>query len=846
MRVRPRYRLPLLLILLLGTLLRLVGLGADSLWYDETVSVYLAGSPLAELIRHTAGDIHPPGYYIVLRGWLLATGYPTGHADPSGTGLEFAACFFSLACGVALIALVYTLARSIAGRRTSLAAAAIVALSPYNIWYAQEARMYTLAAALGVVGIYALLRGAGLTGGPPRRGVARWLPWAAYAVATAIGLYVLYYFAFLLVALNLWFLILLLLRRIQRRCALPWIAANLAAVVLYGPWLPIAWRQAASPPVPPWRAAPALLLALREAWSTLALGQSAPGWTWPVLLLVLVLYVIGLLALLGLAKRRARNDSDSKSQLSGALQDAAHPVAASFLPVVTFGPLALILLGSAIAAPLYHVRYLFAYSPAFYVVLGAGLVWLWRRWRVIAAIAICAWVAGVSVSLYAFWNAPEFRADDLRSATAYLESKWRPGDVVLVNAGYAYPALLTYWQGPVQPLTRLTADLPSPFSDDRLVAVLTGELDGDPSLGWGDPRSDFFAMGSAEALDKVKLLFERFPRVWQYRIYDTVPDPNGRLREALRLDGRAIEDRAFAGEANMRVQGFVPPEGPKWRPNAPFVRYAPGLDLQWDGLPEAVTPGHSIYPVLTWRAEKTPGIDIATSLRLVGPDGITWAQPVDERPLGGLFAAHEWEVGQTARQPLALEVPLGTAPGQYTVELVVYDPTTGAPWPPDGEGAVPAQTPAALALGSIAVKQAQSSRPMTPSLGRFGPLSLIEAGTPATAVAPGGSIPVEMMWQAVEPPWEPLVIVLQLLDARGRVVAGLEAQPLDGRYPTLDWTQGELVRDRHSVPVPADLAPGSYRLIAGVYRAADQQRLETRDGLFGVTDYLVIKEIQVR
>ena len=54
--------------------LRLFRLGADSLWYDETVSTLLAGSPLPDLIRHTAGDIHPPLYYILLRGWLIALG----------------------------------------------------------------------------------------------------------------------------------------------------------------------------------------------------------------------------------------------------------------------------------------------------------------------------------------------------------------------------------------------------------------------------------------------------------------------------------------------------------------------------------------------------------------------------------------------------------------------------------------------------------------------------------------------------------------------------------------------------------------------------------------------------
>ena len=100
-------RFPLLLILLGGTALRLFRLGADSLWYDETVSTFLAGSPLPELIRHTAGDIHPPLYYALLRGWLLLMGYGTGRADPAGIGLEFSAAFFSLFFGVALIALAY-------------------------------------------------------------------------------------------------------------------------------------------------------------------------------------------------------------------------------------------------------------------------------------------------------------------------------------------------------------------------------------------------------------------------------------------------------------------------------------------------------------------------------------------------------------------------------------------------------------------------------------------------------------------------------------------------------------------------------------------------------------------
>jgi hypothetical protein len=90
----------LLILITAGFALRLYQLGAESLWYDETVSVFLAGRPAAELLRHTSGDIHPPGYYLLLRGWLTVMGMPDGHAS-SGTH-RGAAGFFRY-FGIALI-----------------------------------------------------------------------------------------------------------------------------------------------------------------------------------------------------------------------------------------------------------------------------------------------------------------------------------------------------------------------------------------------------------------------------------------------------------------------------------------------------------------------------------------------------------------------------------------------------------------------------------------------------------------------------------------------------------------------------------------------------------------------
>jgi predicted membrane-bound mannosyltransferase len=55
-----------LVITLLALTLRLYRLEAQSLWYDEGVSVYLARMSLPQLTAWTADDIQPPLYYYLL------------------------------------------------------------------------------------------------------------------------------------------------------------------------------------------------------------------------------------------------------------------------------------------------------------------------------------------------------------------------------------------------------------------------------------------------------------------------------------------------------------------------------------------------------------------------------------------------------------------------------------------------------------------------------------------------------------------------------------------------------------------------------------------------------------
>src|SRR5687767_1476745 len=129
---RQPHRILLLLALLAGFGLRLYQLGGESLWYDETVSVYLAGQSLPALIAHTARDIHPPAYYLLLHGWRAL-------AHPSlNFGLEFLYAWPSLCFGLLMVALLYPVGIRLLDRHSALLAAWLAVIHPFQLWYSQE------------------------------------------------------------------------------------------------------------------------------------------------------------------------------------------------------------------------------------------------------------------------------------------------------------------------------------------------------------------------------------------------------------------------------------------------------------------------------------------------------------------------------------------------------------------------------------------------------------------------------------------------------------------------------------------------------------------------------------
>jgi 4-amino-4-deoxy-L-arabinose transferase-like glycosyltransferase len=789
-------------ILLLAFGLRVYRLGAESLWYDETVSVHLAGKNIPALVTHTAGDIHPPGYYLLLHAWTRLAG-----------SSDFAVAFFSVVFGLLLVALAYRLATRVFGPTAGLLAALLVAISPYNLWYSQEARMYTLGAVLGIGVLSALVALlASRPGTPPS-----WAWLTGYALCGALGLWTLYYFAFLLVAVNLmvgvWWLIRWRQGRVGWEWLLRWLVAQGAVLLLYAPWIPVAWRQASQPPVPPWRGFTGLGTLLVETWSALSLGQSVePEKVWPALILVAVLFGLGLLYWTSKA---------SEPRFGGQPQVGAGTSESRIAPWLFAGyvfiPVLLIYLAS-FAIPLYHVRYAFTYSTPFYVILGAGLAWLGRRWRPVLWLCLAAIILFSGLSIHAYHTDPRYASDDHRAATRFLAEQWRPGDAILVNAGYAYPALVTYWDGdPIFWRGRLVNDYDEAVSKGPMV-VQMGTVEGDPSLGWGNPDSDFYALGEGETAEALKRLFSDFHRVWVYRIYDTVTDPDGFVRQWLEEHGTQFEDRVFTGESQLRVQGFLTGRDALAEESQPLDAGLVDGSLQLvatSAWMPAVEVGGTVDLALVWHVASPPGDAVTLFAGLFDEEGQRWAQ-VDEQPPGSLYPPGAWSEGSTIRTPLRVPVPTGTPPGRYRLEVGWYRFTDGQPiWLPwaSGERFPLGEEEVVAPADWSALPRPTVAQPANVTIGSG--VRFLGFDAPTLEGRPGDTLQLDLFWQTLEDGAEPGLASLQLADDAGHVLAETSSAPVGGQVPFAGLAPGQTIRDPRSVTLPGGLAPGVYNLVLG-------------------------------
>jgi uncharacterized membrane protein len=394
--------------LLLALAVRLYGMTTSAIWCDEGSSVLMSQFPLPQLWYHAGHDVHPPLYYILLRGWMLAFG-------ESLTSIRL----LSVLPGVGAVALGVWLMKTIATRRAALLAALLLALYPFAVRYSQEVRMYSLLSFWLIGATLALVY---WLRQPQRKTYL-----LAYVLLMTAGFYT-HYFTGLCVLAHWAYIGLRSTSRstIYKPLWKPaWWLANVAIVLLYLPWIPrlvdqlqhldqlkvggdVGWIPAITPSSVP--------SALWQFWNVND-GLSLPDAAFLALPLLLVI----------LAYIAVRSDRSAERY-------------AGLLAIYSFVPLLVITLVS-LAVPLLVERYLMfaAMGLPLLVALALDRVLEKRRALGLALLAIL-----LAVEIDGIANNYQVEQPQFDTLVYTVNQQFKPGDRIVVSDMFWYLSYVYY------------------------------------------------------------------------------------------------------------------------------------------------------------------------------------------------------------------------------------------------------------------------------------------------------------------------------------------------------------------------------------------------------------------
>jgi hypothetical protein len=753
--------LPVLVIVLLGFALRVYHLDGQSLWDDEGISLLRSSLPYHEMMRTLPAE-HVPGYWLLLRAWLSITGTT-----------DFALRYLSVLPSVLVIAIGYRLAADLGSHRTGLVAALLLATNSFQIWYAQEARMYSWLVAAGMGSTWVLWRLLGARKPVPL------LVGYILLVSAAINLH---FYGFLIPLAHTVFVMIWLFYVRDVRVFLRWLVASAMVLVLYLPWWPRLFQArgfkgccpAPEPALLPWR----FLTAYTVGDSMPPPLQAALPWVY------LLLILFGAYAWF----RRDR--------LAGWLL-----VCAASVPMLSAFAIAVV------TRDFYHERYAIVLSvPLLMLAAGALDVISPEFWRPrprpkpvalrtppgswLAALMLAGLVGANLVALHRLYTDTTVQKTDFRAVARRIEESESPGDVIVVHGLDPEVIFMHYYQGQL------------PIHNVHPVRS----------------RSD------AEIATILSRLTEGARRVWMLHY-----DPPTTSIEYWLASHAWLADRSRYGDENLTLSVYGLP-GLAQRDIPQEIAFGPELRLvdavvvgeAGDGLD--FRAGDLLGVTTVWDVLESPP-RLNFSLRLRDAEGRTWLAR-DYVPLEGSAPTELWQAGARVEDRSGLLLPADLPVGSYEVFLVLYDASTGAALRVgEGDGA----SLASIQVSPAAVPPNPASLPISERVDkRLGDaFELLGFDITPQPLRPGQSATLTLWWRAVDHPLESYGVQVRVKEANGQPAAEL-THPLSWASPDT-WQLGQVVREFYPIQVAPGASTGTYRVTLSLVGADGRPRGEPLD-----------------
>lgn len=323
--------------------------------------------------------------------------------------------------------------------------------------------------------------------------------------------------------------------------------------------------------------------------------------------------------------------------------------------------------------------------------------------------------------------------------------------------------------------------------------------------------------------------------------------PPGGYTVWLRLENRDAEplrteagaEEVYLGEVSV-IAGNDSSKLPAHTPQR--ARRGPLALLGFDHPQEELRPGHVLPLDLFWQVKDVWQRDLAVRVELVDPDGrfVTEAVGPVTRPDA---PPASWQAGDIIQSKVNLVVPATAVPEPHRLRLSLIDPQSGRALgrPVMLDGTLPVDT------WPLITEFPAMGTPLRADFGRPPAVELHGYDLAPQGAAPGEDLELALYWRAVTTLPTNYNVFVHLVDAEGRIVAQGDGPPLAGFRPTVSWRPGEVFVDEHTITLPEDLQPGTYRLWTGLYDADTGERLPAvRDGESVPGGAVVLQEVIIR
>lgn len=87
----------------------------------------------------------------------------------------------------------------------------------------------------------------------------------------------------------------------------------------------------------------------------------------------------------------------------------------------------------------------------------------------------------------------------------------------------------------------------------------------------------------------------------------------------------------------------------------------------------------------------------------------------------------------------------------------------------------------------------------------------------------GNAVTLTLYWRVIAPQTQRLTVFTHVVDSNGELVAQHDGRPGGETNPMMDWQLDEVQADTHRIPLPANLVPGEYELIVGLYNDFEER-----------------------